>query len=91
MTAVELPVNLRIELADYPPCEKRTERAPAIVERCAKPSEWSVTCNNCGLIVLLCDEHAKFLADRQKPQACSGCHQVRLVPLGWTFLFLGAF
>lgn len=85
MSAVELPVHLRIALADYPQCDKRTQRTPDIVERCAKPSEWGVRCNKCGATALLCDEHAALVQNLQKTQACAVCKTAGLVPLRWTF------
>ena len=51
--AVGVPEHLRAAIADYPQCEKRTPRAPGIVERCAKPSEWGIRCNKCGMTTLL--------------------------------------
>lgn len=88
MSAVELPVHLRIALAEYPRCDKRTRRTPEITEHCAKPSEWGVRCNHCGAVALLCDEHAAWVQSRQRPQACAACQTVGLVPLRWTFYHL---
>jgi hypothetical protein len=88
VTAVELPVHLRIALADYPQCDKRTARTLDIVERCAKPSEWGVRCNNCGAVAFLCEEHAAVVANLQRPQGCAECQTVGLVPLRWTFFHL---
>lgn len=85
MSAVELPVHLRIALADYPQCDKRTRRTADIVERCAKPSEWGIRCNHCGEVSFLCEEHASLVANLQRPQACAACRAVGLVPLRWTF------
>lgn len=82
---VEMPEHLRAAIADYPQCEKRTPRAPGIVERCAKPSEWGIRCNKCGMTTLLCDEHAAPVAQVQTVQACAGCRTAGIVPLRWTF------
>ena len=88
MSAVELPVHLQIALAEYPQCEKRTRRTPDHVERCAKPSEWAMRCNHCGAVSFVCAEHGAEIADRQRPQACSACNTVGLVPLRWTWIHL---
>ncbi|PZE23890.1 hypothetical protein [Curtobacterium sp. MCBD17_028] len=88
MSAVELPANLQIALADYPQCDKRTQRPGGIVERCAKPSEWAIRCNRCGAVAMVCDEHGAEVANVQRPQGCAVCKQVGLVPLRWTFIFL---
>lgn len=85
MTAVKVPANLQAALTDYPQCDKQTWRTPEHTERCAKPSEWGVRCIHCGAVALLCEEHGAFVASRQKPQACSACNTVGLVPLRWTF------
>jgi Holliday junction resolvase RusA-like endonuclease len=63
----EMPVHLKIALADYPQCDKRTQRAPGIVERCAKPSEWGVRCNHCGATSLLCEDHAALVQNLDVP------------------------
>jgi hypothetical protein len=88
VTAVELPVELQIALADYPSCEARTERPGDIVEVCAIPSEWAVSCNACGRMALLCDEHASVAADIQRPKRCPQCGTVGIVAARWTFTSL---
>ena len=90
MTAVEVPQNLQLALADYPACELRTKRPGGIVERCAKPSEWAIRCNNarCRMTTLFCDEHAAPVAELQTVQACAGCRTTGIVPLRWTFIYL---
>jgi hypothetical protein len=88
VTAVEVPQNLRAALTDYPQCERRTQRPGGIVERCAKPSEWGIRCNNCRMTTLLCEEHAAPVAQLQTVQACAGCRKPGLIPLRWTFVHL---
>ncbi|PZE89970.1 hypothetical protein [Curtobacterium sp. MCBD17_008] len=85
MTAVRVPANLQAALTDYPRCDKRTRRTPEHVERCAKTSEWGIRCNHCGATALVCEEHGAEVANLQKPQGCSACNTVGLVPLRWTF------
>lgn len=85
MSAVEVPAALQLALADYPRCEKRTRRAPGVVERCAKPSEWGIRCKRCGMVTLLCEEHAAPVAQTQTVQACAGCGAAGIVPLRWAF------
>jgi hypothetical protein len=84
VSAVELPASLIAQI-DYPACDVRTPRPAGITERCARPSEWLMRCNRCGLASLLCEEHKQWYEDRQKPVVCAGCKQWRLVPLGWSF------
>lgn len=88
MTAVELPVHMRIALAEYPQCDKRTRRTAEDIERCAKPSEWALRCNHCGATALVCDEHGVEIGGLQRPQACSACNTVGLVLLRWTWIHL---
>lgn len=87
MSAVELPASLIAQI-NYPSCDVRTPRPMGIVERCARPSEWTMRCNRCGVTSLLCEEHKQGYEDRQKPVVCSACKQHRLVPLGWSFTAL---
>lgn len=85
---VEVPEPLKASLSEYPRCDRRTERAPGITERCALTSEWAVRCNTCSGTAFLCEGHSAAIADRQTVVRCPACGTAGIVPLRWTFIHL---
>lgn len=88
MTAVEVPQHLQSALAVYPRCDRQTQRAPGVVERCALASEWAVRCNECQSTAFLCEKHGAAIARVEMVKQCPVCLTKGIVPLRWTFIRL---